>query len=193
VVELSPDLYPEGRVLEALCSFNFIGNGSALLMPREVFERAGGFEPRLHAQGAQGCEDYLFQLRAAEHYEFRAVKRRLVGYRVSEHNMSSNTYRMWKSLSLVCDEYKTKYPGLRNKFEFNLYSMMLYFVYRAAQAGDTMATLYFIMKLGIQRPGKIGTLIPSIFRTLLARLLFHNPRRQRSDGEQRMLYSDQSW
>jgi len=50
----------EGRVLHDLYRSNFVGNGSSMLMPREIFDHVGGFDPDLRAQKAQGCEDCCF-------------------------------------------------------------------------------------------------------------------------------------
>ena len=73
-----------------LCVSNFIGNGSAALVRRQALIDADGFDSRLRAAGAEGCEDYLLYFRVAERYHFAVVPEPLVGYRYLPNNMSSN-------------------------------------------------------------------------------------------------------
>lgn len=102
----------EGDVLAELCGNYFVGNGSSFLMSRNVFEAVGGFDTSLRARNAQGCEDYLFALRAAEHYRFRVVRRHLVGYRDAPDSMSTDVWQMYRSFQIVSDEYCKRYPDM---------------------------------------------------------------------------------
>src|SRR4029079_7286366 len=86
-----------GQVLERLFLGNFVGNGSAALVRRQVLIDAEGFDSRLQHAGAHGCEDYLFYCLVAELYEFEVVEEQLVGYRWLPWNMSSNLTRMLRS------------------------------------------------------------------------------------------------
>lgn len=180
LVKPSPTQYSEeGNLLEVLCRFDIIGNGSSLLMPRSVFEGAGGYEPGLRARGAQGCEDYLFALRAAEHFPLRVVTRRLVGYRVTDGNMSSNTPRMWRSLRQVCDEYSSKYPRYRAAIENNLRHMLNFYAYRSLELGNVSASYYFLKLIGREQPWRLISIGPAALKTLAIKKLV--PRRfQRS-------------
>ncbi len=47
----------EGDVRRAIVLENFLASGSACVVRRGVFERAGGFETRFFRERAQGCED----------------------------------------------------------------------------------------------------------------------------------------
>lgn len=100
-----------GSVLERLLLGNFIGNGSAALVRRQALVDADGFESRLRAADAQGCEDVLFYCRVAERYEFEVVEEALVGYRYLPGNMSSDMPRMLRSWMLVIEEMLARHPG----------------------------------------------------------------------------------
>ena len=106
----------EGSVLPRLALGNFIGNGSAALVRREVLEQCNGFESALHHARAQGCEDLLFYCRAAEHCQFGAVADHLVGYRTLPNNMSSDGRRMLRSWMMVIDEIGGRRPELLPNF-----------------------------------------------------------------------------
>jgi glycosyltransferase involved in cell wall biosynthesis len=94
----------EGDVLQEIARSNFVGSGSAALIRRQALIDAGGFEPRLRAAGAQGCEDWLLYCRVAERYAFALAPEYLVGYRFMPGNMSSDRPRMFRSHMMMCDE-----------------------------------------------------------------------------------------
>jgi glycosyltransferase involved in cell wall biosynthesis len=100
----------EGFVLPDLLLGNFIANGSSPLMRREAIEAAGGYDPRLRAQGVEGCEDCKLYLAIADAYEFAAVPMTLTGYRLGLASMSRNVGRMIRSHHVVTEPYKGRYP-----------------------------------------------------------------------------------
>jgi len=100
----------EGRVLQLMCRNNFVGNGSSMMLRRTAFLAAGGFDPSLRVQNAQGCEDMLMCMRVAEQFEFRVVPQYLVGYRMTNTNMSSDVRQMLRSCEIVFTEFREKYP-----------------------------------------------------------------------------------
>lgn len=102
----------EGDVIEALCSRNIVGNGSSALMRREAVIAAGGYDPGLRAQGAQGCEDYKLYFAIAERYRFGLVREHLTGYRELPSNMSSDLWRMLRSRDLCAFEIAERHPRL---------------------------------------------------------------------------------
>jgi glycosyltransferase involved in cell wall biosynthesis len=91
----------EGRVMVPLVYKNFVGNGSAPLIRRECFERAGLYDASLLRRGAGGTEDYDMYLRLAERYEFAVVPEFLVGYRQAASTMSTHVQAMKRSHELV--------------------------------------------------------------------------------------------
>jgi Glycosyl transferase family 2 len=100
----------EGDVLSNIFASNFIGNGSAALLRRQALADAGGFDSRLRAMAAGGCEDWLLYFRVAESHHFAVVPEALVGYRQLPNNMSSDRPRMFRSHLLVADEMRARHP-----------------------------------------------------------------------------------
>jgi len=83
-----------GYIYARHLTFKYIGNGSALLVRRDVALGIGGFDSSYAAAGIGGCEDLDFELRLAARYCIEVVPERLVGYREYPGNMSSNHVRM---------------------------------------------------------------------------------------------------
>jgi glycosyltransferase involved in cell wall biosynthesis len=137
VVSFGPQPLIEGDAMAALCSGNWIGNGSSLLIRRAAFEKAGGYDSSLHARRAQGAEDLLMCFRIAEHAGFAVVPRYLVGYRATPGNMSSASLQMFRSTQLVLDEYRAKYPQYGKEIDKHLRDARHWFAYRAAAARRT--------------------------------------------------------
>jgi glycosyltransferase involved in cell wall biosynthesis len=90
-----------GWVLYRHFHVNLIGNGSSILVRRDVLDELGGYDPRLRAAGAEGCEDLLLQLRIAARYQFGELPEYLVGYRRRPDSMSSNVDQMLRSGALA--------------------------------------------------------------------------------------------
>ena len=125
----------EGRVLQRMCRNNFVGNGSSMLMRRSAFEKAGQFDPSLRERKAQGCEDMLICLRIAVFYEFRVVQPHLVGYRMTNTNMSSDVMQMLRSCEIVLDEFREKYPQYGTELDAHLVDMIHWLAVRGFVAG----------------------------------------------------------
>lgn len=109
----SPHKYGvSGWVLHRHFYTNLVGNGSALVIRRNVLEEFGGFDPWLRDQGAEGCEDLLLQLRIAKRYRFAEVAEYLVGYRRLAGNMSSNAEQMIRSGILAVTKALSECQGI---------------------------------------------------------------------------------
>ena len=102
----------EGNVFHQLIEANLIGNGSTPLMRKDRVLEAGGYDPELRAQDAEGCEDWKLYLRLAERYEFAVVRECLVGYRQTPGMMSRNLWAMKRSYDLLFDEVRRRHPEL---------------------------------------------------------------------------------
>lgn len=134
VIDLNHKPLEAGNVLSALCDNNFVGNGSSLLVKRAVFDSFGGFDAGLRDAKAQGCEDFLFCLDAAERTHFCVVPRPLVGYRVTNENMSSDVMQMWRSARIVTMRYRNRHPKYAKNLDGSLVRITHYLIYRALQA-----------------------------------------------------------
>ncbi|MBB4526533.1 UNVERIFIED_ORG: glycosyltransferase involved in cell wall biosynthesis [Rhizobium sophorae] len=86
-----------GYIYARHLTFKYVGNGSTLLVRRDVALEIGGFDTSYAAAGIGGCEDFDFELKLAAHYCIEVIPERLVGYRQWAGNMSSNHVRMGKA------------------------------------------------------------------------------------------------
>ncbi|MGO7367124.1 glycosyltransferase family 2 protein [Rhizobium leguminosarum] len=101
VIDLADEIiYPgrsnvaRGYIYARHLTFKYVGNGSTLLVRRDVALEIGGFDSSYAAAGIEGCEDLDFELRLAAHYYIEVIPERLVGYRQYPGNMSSNHIQM---------------------------------------------------------------------------------------------------
>jgi glycosyltransferase involved in cell wall biosynthesis len=108
----NPEPY-SGDVLDRILLDNFVGNGSSMLVRRDILVQCGGFDNSLRAAGAQGCDDYLFCCRAAELCHFAVVPDFLVGYRDMPGSVSSSVTKMLRSWMLCADQMIARLPNKR--------------------------------------------------------------------------------
>jgi glycosyltransferase involved in cell wall biosynthesis len=123
IFDQSPGARHAGMVTHEICCSNFIGNGSAVLMPKSVLEEAGGYDPSLRARLAEGVEDWLLYFRIATRHAFAVVPEHLTGYRCLPTSMSTNIPKMLKGFDLVAQEMCDRYPEwsrdiLRNRLRY---------------------------------------------------------------------------
>lgn len=97
----------EGEVLSGLICSNLVGNGSAPLMRAECVRQIGGYD---EAKAISGCDDLDLYIRLSERWRFALIPRFVVGYRVSRHNMSLNTWRMIASWETVLLQAQKRNP-----------------------------------------------------------------------------------
>lgn len=126
----------EGDVLRRMCMGNLVGNGSSPLMRRVAIESAGGYDPGLRAQHAQGCEDLKLYFAIAERYRFGLVREHLTGYRWSPANMSADGSQMLRSYDLVMNANALRYPQYAAEFHQGRGYMIKWLAKRALQAGS---------------------------------------------------------
>lgn len=103
-----PGFHARGYIFARHLAFKFVGNGSGLVVRRQVIEKIGGFDTFYAAQNLGGCEDFDFEIRVARHFKMEAVPLGLVGYRVHAGSMSSNRERMAKALIEVTERCLTR-------------------------------------------------------------------------------------
>ncbi|MER8579608.1 glycosyltransferase family 2 protein [Mesorhizobium sp. M1423] len=189
----------DGRVLQWMCRSNFVGNGSSMLMRRSAFERAGQFDPSLRARNAQGCEDLLMCLRIAESYEFRVVPQHLVGYRMTNANMSSDVMQMLRSCEIVLAEFREKYPQFGSDLDAHLVDMVQWLAVRALIGGRFLVAGELLNRLFVTEPGIAISCLPGMLdeycrARLVPRWLKLLVRRMRNDQREfRPLFSEMSW
>jgi glycosyltransferase involved in cell wall biosynthesis len=105
---------PQGQVLTELIENNFLANASTPLIRRSFLEEVGGYDRSLHDAGAQGAEDWKLYLALAEICQFALIPACLVGYRKCSGTMSSNVATMARSIDLVREWAKQRWPDIPN-------------------------------------------------------------------------------
>jgi glycosyltransferase involved in cell wall biosynthesis len=172
VYSLNNQPLDEGWVLQRLCRNNFVGNGSSMMLRRAAFEAAGGFDPSLRARKAQGCEDMLICMRVAEQFEFRVVPQYLVGYRITNTNMSSDVMQMLRSCEIVFDEFREKCPEFRDDLDAHLADMLEWLVVRALMGGRLLSAGELLKQLAGREPRMAISRLPGMLDMYLrARLV----------------------
>ena len=92
----------EGWVFNQHSYVNPLGNGSGLLVYRNVALSVGGFDNTSQTANI-GAKDMLFQLQVAARWRACLVDEYLVGYRITGDNMSSDKERLFRSIAKVID------------------------------------------------------------------------------------------
>lgn len=140
----------QGFVLAELLLNNFIGNGSSPLLRKRAMTEAGGYDPGLRTQGAEGCEDLKLYLAVAERHTFAAVPSTLTGYRVASTSMSSDVARMIRSHRLVTAPYRGSHP---DQVRLGRVYLALYYAGREFAAGNRAAWRLALREAAKADPG----------------------------------------
>lgn len=127
----------EGDVVRDLCLTNIVGNGSSPLMRKAAVIEAGGYDPSLRANNAQGCEDLKIYFEIARRHRFAVVKEELTGYRWTPDNMSSDSMKMLRSYDLVMNPMREIYADrYGDEFEWGRRFFMDFLLQRAILYGS---------------------------------------------------------
>ena len=153
IVWTPPGYDCEGWVLARHTYVNFVGHASSLLLRKAVALEAGGYDPGLRAVGAQGCEDYLLQLRVASRYRFGCVREYLVGYRQRPGSMSSQTTKMLRSYRLALSTIEAERPGLPARLaRWSVANYAMVLAPTLARSGHVLRALGLFARAGIGDP-----------------------------------------
>jgi hypothetical protein len=101
-----------GYMLARHLYFKFVGNGSSVLVRRDVAFELGGYDPSWAALGIGGSEDLDFELKVAARYPIVCVPQFLVGYRRSPGNMSSRRLQMARGILGVIKQHLKAKPQI---------------------------------------------------------------------------------
>jgi glycosyltransferase involved in cell wall biosynthesis len=109
----------EGNVYKALLLFNFIENGSNVLIERSALEEVGYFNINLRA-----CEDRDMWLRLAQNYSFAVSPKVHVLYRQSKKSLSSDIRNQAQNTRIALELAYRRHPrnhcDLKKKSLFNM-------------------------------------------------------------------------
>ncbi len=137
----------EGEVYTALVYKYFIGNASSSLIRRICFEKIGGYNCKLKAENAQGCEDWELHLRIAENYQFKVVSEYLVGYRQITSSMSCNFAAMAKSQSLIMADVRKQHPEIPSSiYRWSSSNFYIYLAVKSNRSGNNRSTLSWLYR-----------------------------------------------
>jgi glycosyltransferase involved in cell wall biosynthesis len=92
-----------------------VGNGSSILVRRDVALEVGGFDPTYKDFDAGGAEDLDFELKLVARFPVGVIPEYLVGYRVYEDNMSDDKSRMVRAKTAVVERHIRLNPGLSKR------------------------------------------------------------------------------
>jgi glycosyltransferase involved in cell wall biosynthesis len=152
-----------GYVLPHLSRFDFIGNGSSVLMRTLAVRSVGGYDASLRARGAEGCEDWHIALRIAESCEFGVVGEALTGYRHSAGNMSNRVRQMIRSAELVATEFSLRHPELADGLSEHLLERKCWYFLRCIKERRPADAWFFGRQLlSSGAPANTARLIGSI-------------------------------
>ena len=136
----------DGYIFPNLLVFFFVGSGSNALIRSAVFDQVGDFDESL-----ESAEDWDMFLRLAARYQFAAIPKAQILYRVVEKSMSSNVLRQEREMLKVIERAYEHEPGkflqhLKKKSYSNMY---LYLASRALRGiPDRQNGLYAAIFLG---------------------------------------------
>lgn len=134
----------DGSALQRMGFRNLVGNGSGLLIARAALVEAGGYDPRLRAEGSEGTEDLLLQLEIAARYPIASVPAFLVGYRSLPGSLGYDSARMFQSKHLARRIYSERFPDrqlLRRSWRWIRAQRALILAYQAFKRRSLAAAL----------------------------------------------------
>jgi len=167
--------WDEGNVLQRMSLGNLVGNGSGPLMRKDAIEAAGGYDPSLRDNDAQGCEDLKIYYAIAETYNFAVVPQYLLGYRATQASMSSDGRRMLKSYDLAMASPRTRFPQFAPEFERGRRYLNEWLLGRAVSYGSAVQVRVLFNELWRQSPGDALRTLPANASRLRRRWVQRRP------------------
>jgi len=164
-----------GKVFLNLLCHNFIGNASSTMLRRSCLEQVGLYSTEMREKEAGGCEDWDLYLRIAEHFQFAAVPKFLVGYRRHQGTMSRSYDTMARSQELMLTELAKRHPEIPERaYRFSKSSLYIYFAHICNRERSTAQTLYWLRRahkearfFSLVRFGFYRLLVANYIRSLL--------------------------
>lgn len=167
IIRLSHPAYDAGYVLRRMCMGNLVGNGSSALMRRSAVTEAGGYDPCLRDEGAQGCEDLKLYFWIAERYEFAVVPEYLTGYRWTPENMSSDARRMLRSYDIVMRPMYERHQQHHDALLQGRTYYLLWLIERSVRSGDLRTARELWLELARMRPYVAATILHRVAKWLV--------------------------
>jgi glycosyltransferase involved in cell wall biosynthesis len=168
-----PQPKPDLRVysLPSHIAVHPVGNGSSLMLRKEVALEVGGFDESYLGIDAGGCEDLDFELSVVARYPICALPEFLVGYRTYPGNMSSNRERMCRAMAEVTRRHtRNKRLSVRvRRWAWSNYSKFAIANY--TRAGAYLRAAGELLKLSVRdAPFLLARSLPSAIRKVRSRV-----------------------
>ncbi|MFN3847552.1 MAG: hypothetical protein ACK4RZ_17285, partial [Paracoccaceae bacterium] len=122
-------------------------------------QQLGGHDTQLRAQGIEGAEDLLLQLRLALHAPAGCVREALVGYRMHGQNMSRGVARAARSNEKVLALIRAAAPDIPEWVFRAAHARMIGFAFQMAQAGDYRGGMALLARLASGQPGEVAGML----------------------------------
>jgi len=150
--------------LEKLICINFCGNASVPLFRKHCLEEVGGYNEKLAAAKAGGCEDWEVALRIAERYRIAVVPEVLLGYRQRPGTMSAGCETMWRSQQMVMGGIRLLRPELKPAlFRASGNQFAMYLAALCFRLGDSRQALRWGFRAGIRLPLAVSPYLLKLF------------------------------
>jgi glycosyltransferase involved in cell wall biosynthesis len=160
----------EGEIYLPLVLRNFVGNASVPMFRRSALQLVGGYNEKLRACNAQGCEDWELCLRVAERFPFRVVQDYLVGYRCYSESMSYNHEAMWRSYALVMEGIRRRHEEIpHHVYRWSKSIFFLYLTHKSNSSGDLRSSLRWLLRAVAEDPAVL--LLPWVGRCIFTRFV----------------------
>ncbi len=162
---------------------NFFSNVSSIMVPIQLAQHFGGHDPRLRAEGIEGAEDLLLQLRLAAIGPVGCCREALVGYRMHDANMSLGHARAARSNLRAIDLIAGEHPEVAEwVLRLGRARIVGYAGYCLAK-GDVANAISLVFRLGRQQTAETVLIMRRIIGLALRRALSANQNPDPEIGE----------
>jgi len=163
-------LSAEGYILARHIVAKLVGNGSSLMVRRDVARALSGFDPSYADRGIGGCEDLDFELKLAASYRIGVVPFYLVGYRCYEGNMSSNPMRMARGMTATIQAHLDANPSLPPLVRrYALAAAHDYCAWAGLRARRMSLVLASVARVAVNEPARSWRLTVALLARVLAK------------------------
>ncbi len=142
----------------------YFTNVSSVMAPADLARDCGGHDPRLRAEGIEGAEDFLLQLRLAARAPVGMCPEAFVAYRIHGANMSRAIGRAARSNIRVLDWIAQEVPDVPERVFRLGRGRMAGFALQMIRAGDVVGGLRLLGRLGRGQPRETAVTLALILR-----------------------------
>jgi len=157
-----------GHTLCRQIGTTYFTNVSSIMVPVDLARRCGGHDPLLRAEGIEGAEDLLLQLRISARAPVGMRREAYVAYRIHGANMSRAIGRAARSNLRVLEWIAGEVPDVPDRVLRLGRGRMAGFALQMIRAGDLVGGLRLLAQLGRGQPRETSTTLMLILRWVAA-------------------------